>query len=248
MRSEVERAKQLFIRGMRGVLWLSLMWLTIWTGACSCEGDQGAPTDPPIELIETRTITPVTPNWTEPAIRPTTTVGPTASITPTAECLDISSQLLELSYPGVVVEQEIPVKIFLPPCYSSNDQSYPVTFLLHGFPFDETQWQELGVFDLAEMAMLAGRWPPAVLVVPKQPAPIFTQSDGGPNSYEREFLEGVLPLIEEVARVSEDVHDRSIAGISRGGVWALEIALRNPSSFSRVAAVSRTRWVPRLTR
>jgi predicted alpha/beta superfamily hydrolase len=128
--------------------------------------------------------------------------------------------------------------VFLPPCYSDTDQSYPVVFLLHGFPFDERQWQEFGAFRLAEAAMHSDRWPDAILVLPRQPSPIFTQSDGGPNSYEREFLEGVIPLVENTFRLSGDDREWSIAGVSRGGVWALEIALRNPSIFGKIGAIS----------
>jgi S-formylglutathione hydrolase FrmB len=74
------------------------------------------------------------------------------------------------------------------------------------------------------------------MVMPQQPEPLYRGSDGGPGSYETELLQGLVPFIE--ANYRSDPSARAIAGISRGGVWALEIALRNPLQFNALAALS----------
>jgi enterochelin esterase-like enzyme len=108
--------------------------------------------------------------------------------------------------------------------------------MLHGLPFDEQHWLQLGAVSVAEAGIRSEIWQPLVLVMPLQPEPLFTGSDGGPGSYESEFMEGLLPHIESSYRV--DPAQRGIAGISRGGIWALEIAFNRPESITAVAALS----------
>jgi enterochelin esterase-like enzyme len=76
------------------------------------------------------------------------------------------------------------------------------------------------------------------MVMPLQPQPLFTGSDGGPGSYEEEFLLALVPAIEGRYRVVEKGGARGLVGVSRGGVWALEIAFRNPEVVGSIAALS----------
>ncbi|HEY45119.1 MAG TPA: hypothetical protein G4O11_14160, partial [Anaerolineae bacterium] len=119
-----------------------------------------------------------------------------------------------------------------------GEQRYPVLYLLHGLPFDETHWIELGVVELADEKVGSDTWLPFLIVMPRLPEPLFTSSDGGLGSYEEEFLEGLMPHIERVYRTLASRETRAIAGISRGGVWALEIAFRHPDLVDAVAALS----------
>jgi enterochelin esterase-like enzyme len=107
---------------------------------------------------------------------------------------------------------------------------------LHGKPFNEAHWDDLGLDETAEAGILGGEWPPLLLVMPQVPEPLFSNTDGGPGSYEQELLEGLLPAIE--LRYPADGARRALAGISRGGVWALEIGLRHPETFGSVASLS----------
>ena len=81
-------------------------------------------------------------------------------------------------------------------------------------------------------------WPAFLIVIPVQPEPIFTNSDGGPWSYEAEFLDGLLPWVDDHYRTEAHPEGRALAGISRGGIWALEIALRNADQMDAMAALS----------
>jgi enterochelin esterase-like enzyme len=103
---------------------------------------------------------------------------------------------------------------------------------------DETHWESLGIREVAEAGFESGSWGPFIIVMPRIPDPLNTYSDGGPGSYEEEFLSGVLPAIEKEYRVLRSEEGRAIAGVSRGGVWALEIGLRNADVFNTVAALS----------
>jgi len=126
--------------------------------------------------------------------------------------------------------------VYLPPCYLDNTGTYPVLYLLHGYPYDERHWKTLGAPDRADAGIRSGEWPPFLIVMPLQPEPLFRSSDGGPGSYESEMLEGLVPYVDQNYRSERS--RRGLAGVSRGGIWALEIAFRNPLVFPAVAALS----------
>lgn len=153
-------------------------------------------------------------------------------------CPQSEGQMLTTEYAGVVGGETLPVNLYLPPCYDQQDADFPVVYLLHGYPLDETHWSDLGVEQVLEQMIRQGEATQYVLVMPGIPETLNVHSDGGPGSYEQEFLEGLLPFIEANFPVSSDSSQRAIAGISRGGVWALEISLRNPSLFASAAALS----------
>jgi enterochelin esterase family protein len=94
------------------------------------------------------------------------------------------------------------------------------------------------VIELVDKNVYSDAWPAFLMVMPRQAEPLFTSSDGGPGSYEEEFLEGLIPYIDQTYRTLSSADSRAIAGISRGGVWALEITFRHPDWFDLVAALS----------
>jgi enterochelin esterase-like enzyme len=130
------------------------------------------------------------------------------------------------------------VRVYLPACYDRVPDRYPVVILLHGWPFTESHWEDLGVVKVVDQGILEEGWHPFIMAMPLQPEPLFTHTDGGADSYEAELVQGLLPYVEKTFRTARDPAARAIAGISRGGVWALEIGFRNPQVFGEVAALS----------
>lgn len=155
-----------------------------------------------------------------------------------ANCAESSGRVERSSYPAFLSNDPIPVILYLPPCYDPYLHVYPVIFLLHGKPQDEQHWLLLGVDTIVTQGIVNGDWPPMLLVMPLQPEPLFSGTDGGPGSLEQELVSGLLPFILDRYAVSGEADQWAIAGISRGGVWALEVSLRNPERFARVAALS----------
>jgi len=166
------------------------------------------------------------------------TPSPLPPSTPTPACNVSQGTVVEDQYRGHNVQQDVPVLVYLPPCYATMPGPLPVLYLLHGKPFTEKHWVDLGVVG-AEQARPAttnaAHW---ILVMPRVPEPLFSSSDGGPGSYEDEFTRWLMPYIESTYRVRKDPGGRAIAGISRGGVWSLEIGLRHPELFGTVIALS----------
>lgn len=181
-----------------------------------------------------------------PSIPPSLPPSPTSTMTPwiapspsaTFSCVGGSGQVVDTEYPSKIEEGLIPIRIYLPPCYESEPIRYPVLFLLHGYPFNESHWGDLGVVEVAEEGIQARRWDPFIMVMPYIPRSLNVETDGGPGSYEQEMLESLLPFIDEHYRTLADPGHRALAGISRGAVWAMEISFRNPDQINIVAALS----------
>ena len=157
---------------------------------------------------------------------------------PTPACLEQRGLTEQITYRGAVVEGDVPVWIFLPPCYAQTDRRYPVLVGLHGYPYNESHWADLGLLAAAESGMVAGELPPMIIVLPRQPEPLYRGTSGGARSYEEELLEGLMPFVDSTYRTEARPESRTLAGISRGGVWALEIGLRHPEVFASVAGLS----------
>ena len=159
-------------------------------------------------------------------------------MTPTPACTEKAGAFVEGSYDSPVLNQQVPYLAYLPPCYGVESQSYPIAYLLHGYPYDQYHWPDLDLIRVYEQELAGGEWPRIVFVFPYVPDPLFTKTDGGAGSYEQEFLEGLVPAVTAAYRISPNSDLHILGGVSRGGVWALEIGLRNADQFGRIMAVS----------
>ena len=157
---------------------------------------------------------------------------------PEIRCGEAEGRIEQRDYPGFLSGESIPVIVYLPPCYDPYLQVYPVLFLLHGKPQGEFHWLQLGVDEIVDKGILEGVWAPFVIVMPQQPEPLFTQTDGGRGSLEQEIMQGLIPFILDRYAITGEGERWAIAGISRGGVWALEIGFQHPDYFQTIAALS----------
>jgi enterochelin esterase-like enzyme len=198
---------------------------------------------PAPRLPPSATATPSPASMTFPTALPSPSSSPTAapSVTPTVadpSCGGKTGLVEATSYISPGLGEPVAVLVYLPPCYPDQSGGFPALYLLHGKPFRETHWEDLGVVEAAEDGLQSGAWPSMILIMPLQPEPLFSSSDGGPGSYEAEMMEGLIPFIQENYRVGQGAGQRALAGISRGGIWALEISFRHPDAFGQVAAFS----------
>jgi enterochelin esterase-like enzyme len=177
------------------------------------------------------------PSETVPAA-PATTASRQGSPTPDGQCTEDTGALVDDSYRLPDQTGTAVFRAYLPPCYDRDRRSYPLAVFLHGYPQDEDHWIELGAVETYESLLNAGQIDPMVLIFARQPEPYFTQSDGGTGSLEDVLLNGLLPVLESKFRIEPRAARRALLGISRGGVWALEIALRHPEEFNILIALS----------
>ncbi len=157
---------------------------------------------------------------------------------PTPACADDAGAWTDFAYRGAVIAGEVPAKVHLPPCYDQSLDRYPVAYFFHGKPYTETEWLDLGLAELVDADMGEEPRTPMILVLARLPEPIFSGTDGGPGSYEEEFIDGLVASVDQAFRTEPDPADRALVGISRGAVWALEIAFRHPDQIGAVAALS----------
>lgn len=196
-----------------------------------CAPEPAAP-EPTGTPSPTATLAPTPSRTTTPTLEPPT---PTLTVTP---CGEPAGQVVHGVYPGVAVPGEVPLAVYLPPCYAAQEGELPALVLLHGYPFDEDHWLDLGAAQAADALIAVGKRQPFLMILPRQPEPLFRGSDGGPGSYETELLEGLLPYVQLDYRAAGSPDGWALAGISRGGVWALEIGFRHPETFFAVGAMS----------
>jgi len=129
-------------------------------------------------------------------------------------------------------------RVYLPPGYDESDRRYPALYLLHGWPPEAADWDSLGVTQIADAGIVNGTLPPFIIVIPRGSEALYVNTSGGDRSFEGQVLKDLVPHIDATYRTWPAWEGRAIGGISRGGVWSLEIAFRNPGFFSVVGAHS----------
>lgn len=200
-------------------------------------------------------LTPVPPTNTPQPVEnsnadpPATAMPQEASqaVSTVPPCDETEGEVVEGTYPSNIAAQDVEYLIYLPPCYESSGKRYPVLYMLHGLGegMDYKQWQAMGLVDAADAGYLRGALSPFIIVMPNGAVflPNGTVAHGmnyfsPDNSYEFMVLDELMPVIEQRYCTWNEPAGRAIGGISRGGFWAYEIALRHPEEFSAVGGHS----------
>jgi enterochelin esterase-like enzyme len=189
------------------------------------------PTPAPTDLPESTTMP-------EPTARPRSTL--VASPLSGSDCRS-NGQVVRNKWPSEVFGKPHEYAIYLPPCYDeeNNKTKYPVIYLFHGWPMDENHWISLGIVAAANRLIQSGELPPFIIAMPRgDKEGIYNRTSGGDKSFEGAMVDEFIPYIDKTYRTLRQSGYRAVGGISRGGVWALEIAFRHPELFSSVGAHS----------
>jgi enterochelin esterase-like enzyme len=179
------------------------------------------------------TSTPL-PTFT-PTLAPTSTSVPP---TPTPACVEKRGHIQVGTFFSTVIGQDQAYRVYLPPCYDFSPP-YPVLYMLHGYPFDDSHWDEIGIDEAADAGIAAGTLPRFIIAMPAADNEgTYTHTSGGAGSFEAVLMNEFIPFIEANYRALGSAEGRAIGGMSRGGVWSLEIAFRNPDRFTAVGGHS----------
>jgi enterochelin esterase-like enzyme len=126
-------------------------------------------------------------------------------------------------------------RIYLPPCYEQEtERSYPVLYLIHGQTYTDTQWDRLGVPEVADKLIASGETAPFIVVMPRDRIWLEPTEDNFGKAVEQ----SLIPWINEHYRTIPDRAHRAIGGLSRGGAWAVHIGLSRWDLFSAVGVHS----------
>lgn len=133
-----------------------------------------------------------------------------------------------------------PVIIYTPPGYEKNpDKKYPVLYLLHGTTDTEETWSKVGRANIIlDNLIHQGRAVPMIIVMPYGRAwPVISKHSGSLRNWEnlqefqKDFMNNLLPFVEENYRVKADNNNRAVAGFSGGGGTSLYLGLNHPDLF-----------------
>jgi enterochelin esterase-like enzyme len=187
------------------------------------------PPSPEVAITSTDIATPSPTSTPTPEPTPTLAPSPTPFLCPYLRGRTESGSLV-----SATMREEVRYLVHLPPCYDAYpDKAFPVLYMLHGWPLDERHWITLGIDELVDDWTSREIIGPFIVVLPGVSSDgLYVNSSGGPWSFEGMFVDELLPVIEQTYRTWREPAARAIGGISRGGVWSLEIALRHQDRFS----------------
>jgi enterochelin esterase-like enzyme len=133
-----------------------------------------------------------------------------------------------------------PVVIYTPSGYEKDTKTkYPVLYLLHGTTDTEETWSKVGRANVILDNLIAqGKAQPMIIVMPYGRAyPAISKTSGSLRNWDnlqefkKDFLNNLLPFVEQNYRVKTDKDNRAIAGFSGGGGETLFLGLNNPELF-----------------
>jgi len=135
--------------------------------------------------------------------------------------------------------------LYLPPGYDKG-KNYPVLYLIHGGGDADESWPTVGRAGfILDNLIAAGKARPMVLVFPaggvKGGQPMVADPDKDP--FTAELMTVIIPYIEGNYHVSAQPEDRALAGLSMGGIQALNIGLTHTQQFRYVGVFS-SGWFP----
>lgn len=150
-----------------------------------------------------------------------------------------------IEYQSTTVGTTRKMNVYLPPEYS-EEQKYPVLYLLHGIGGDETEWQRFATPDVLLDKLIADRKAvPMIVVMPNGRAQKNDRAEGNVfesapafAAFEKDLLEDVIPAIESRYSVAADRKHRALAGLSMGGGQSLNFGLTHLDKFAWVGGFS----------
>lgn len=164
------------------------------------------------------------------------TPGKEAAATQTAvACLNAAGEVDELALDSEILDDELLIRVYTPPCYSQESkQEFPVLYLVHGQSFTDDQWIHLGVGETTDALIASDDLPSFLIVMP------FDRSSQQPSIdlFGEAVVNELVPWIDANYRTVPERESRAIGGLSRGASWAFHIALLHPELFGSVGGHS----------
>ncbi|MFC1879520.1 alpha/beta hydrolase [Chloroflexota bacterium] len=173
-----------------------------------------------------------------PSATPTPKKSDTPTLSPTATSLACWAKGGLFEYGSLSTELlRLPLdyRVYLPPCYEQQpERRYPVLYLIHGQSYTDDQWDRLGADEAADRLIAAGELPPFLIVMPRD------RYGGQPSesNFALVIVEELTPLIDKDYRTLPGRRNRAVGGLSRGGGWAVHLALYYWETFGALGGHS----------
>ena len=151
-----------------------------------------------------------------------------------------------VTYYSTALQRFRRMHIYTPPGYELGKGKYPTFYLLHGASDCDDSWTSVGRAGfILDNLIAAQKAKPMVVVMPAG----HTRAGGGfgprggaggqppVDEFTQDFLQDIIPYVEQNYRVFKDRQHRAIAGLSMGGSQTLNIAIPNLEKFSYIGVV-----------
>jgi len=125
------------------------------------------------------------------------------------------------------------VNVYLPPNYNKALR-YPVVYALN----DAVYFEHLKITQWLDAAIARGMAPVVVVGVPDPPGMEGHPGEPGTPAYQQFMVKQLIPEVEKRYSVKAGRDGRLLLGFSSGSIILLDIALRNPECFGRIAMQS----------
>jgi enterochelin esterase-like enzyme len=152
----------------------------------------------------------------------------------------LQGMIRQVTFHSRALDRDMPYLVYLPPGYISttDQQRYPVLYLLHGSSQRIDEWLSYGVAEVADRMITAQELRPMLIVMPLGDGGYWVDhADGGPKWGEYVATD-LVQQVDATLRTVPEAKGRAIGGLSMGGYGALELAFTNPQIFGRVGAHS----------
>ena len=188
----------------------------------------------PTNTLALPTITVAETSTDLPASTATVTNIPTTAPTATLPvCAETAGTIQQYQVPSPSLGVDLPATVYLPPCYDPQGY-YPVLYLLHGQGQDDRYWIDLGAAGIVDEAINAGTTP-FIMVFPFEERNF---DDNSTSKFPDAVLYDLIPWVQANFAVCPERNCRAIGGISRGGGWAIKLALRHFDLFGTLGGHS----------
>jgi enterochelin esterase-like enzyme len=140
------------------------------------------------------------------------------------------------------------VLVYTPPSYNRSHAPLPVLYLYHGFWDTRYSWVTEGrLAQILDNLLAEGKAVPMIVVVPEAhalPPEDIPGTDNTPylkknqQAVDEELFHDIIPFIEAHYRISDVSRERAIAGLSMGGLQAIETGIVHLGYFRWIGAFS----------
>ncbi|MDQ3844674.1 MAG: alpha/beta hydrolase-fold protein [Bacteroidota bacterium] len=137
-------------------------------------------------------------------------------------------------FPSSIMNNTGRMHVYTPPGYEAMKTKLPVLYLQHGGGDNDAAWTTVGRANFILDNLLAeGKIKPMIVVMPMgHPAPGFYREPGiEADPYYKQLFNDIIPFVEKTYNVSTRREDRAFAGLSMGGIQALNMLCLARRSF-----------------
>jgi enterochelin esterase-like enzyme len=152
----------------------------------------------------------------------------------------------EVTYYSASLKRFRRMHVYTPPGYEAGSEKYPVFYLLHGAFDCDDSWSSVGRAGFILDNLIAEKKAkPMIVAMPAgHTSPFRFRPSAGDSSrprvdeFKEDFLNDIMPYIEQHYRVLTDRKNRAIAGLSMGGGQTLNIGIPHLDKFAYLGVFS----------